>query len=124
MLKTLCGFSIAEIARAFITTSDIIEKRLYRAKQKFRQHEISFEIPPDAELNERMENVLTAIYLLFNEGYNSTQHDLLIRDDLMEESLRLAELLLQYPSTRQSDVYALCALICFNTARSTARSLE
>ena len=121
VLKTLCGFSITEIAKAFITTNDTIEKRLYRAKLKFRQQQIAFEIPQEQELEERLENVLTAIYLLFNEGYNSTQHDQLIRKDLLEESFRLGQLLLQNPATRQSDVFALLALICFNMARSEAR---
>jgi RNA polymerase sigma factor (sigma-70 family) len=121
VLKTLCGFSITEIARAFITTNDTIEKRLYRAKLKFRQQKIAFEIPQEQELQERLENVLTAIYLLFNEGYNSTQHDQLIRKDLLEESLRLGQLLLQNAATRQPDVFALLALICFNMARSDAR---
>lgn len=121
VLKTLCGFSIAEIARAFITTNDTIEKRLYRAKQKFREQQIVFEIPQEQELEERLDNVLTAIYLLFNEGYNSTQHEELIRKDLLEESLRLGQLLAHHPATKQSKVFALLALICFNMARSEAR---
>ena len=121
ILKTLCGFSIIEIARAFITTNDTIEKRLYRAKQQFREEKIAFEIPREQELEERLENVLTAIYLLFNEGYNSTQHEELVRKDLIEESLRLGELLLEHPATKQPKVFALLALICFNSARSDAR---
>jgi len=121
ILKTLCGFSVTEIARAFITANDTIEKRLYRAKQKFREEKIAFEIPKGSELEERLDNVLTAIYLLFNEGYNSTQHEDLIRRDLLEESLRLGELLIQHPATKQSKVFALLALICFNSARSDAR---
>jgi RNA polymerase sigma-70 factor (ECF subfamily) len=121
ILKTLCGFSVSEIAKAFITTTDTIEKRLYRAKQKFREQKIAFEIPLQHELEERLDNVLTAIYLLFNEGYNSTQHEDLIRRDLLEESLRLGQLLIHHPSTKRSKVFALLALICFNTARSDAR---
>ncbi len=121
VLKTLCGFSIAEIARAFITTNDTIEKRLYRAKQQFREQKIAFEIPQEQELEMRLDNVLTAIYLLFNEGYNSTQHEDLIRKDLLEESLRLGQLLAHHPATRKPDVFALLALISFNMARSRAR---
>lgn len=121
ILKTLCGFSIPEISKAFLTTNDTIEKRLYRAKQRFRQHQVEFEIPPAQELEERLKNVLMAIYLLFNEGYNSTNHDQLIRQDLLEESLRLGQLLLENQNTRQPVVFALLALICFNMARTTAR---
>jgi RNA polymerase sigma factor (sigma-70 family) len=121
ILKTLCGFSITEIARAFITTNDTIEKRLYRAKQQFREEKIAFEIPKGQDLKERLDNVLTAIYLLFNEGYNSTQHEDLVRKDLLEESLRLGELLIQHPATKHPKVFALLALICFNSARSDAR---
>src|SRR5436190_5143139 len=121
VLKTLCGFSITEIARAFITSKDTIEKRLYRAKQQFREEKIAFEIPQEKELEQRMDSVLTSIYLLFNEGYNSTQHEELIRKDLIEESLRLGELLIQHSSTKQPKVFALLALICFNSARSDAR---
>ncbi|HKB44267.1 MAG TPA: sigma-70 family RNA polymerase sigma factor [Chitinophagaceae bacterium] len=121
VLKTLCGFSITEIARAFIAANDTIEKRLYRAKQKFREEKIAFEIPKGSELEERLDNVLIAIYLLFNEGYNSTQHENLIRRDLLEESLRLGELLIQHPATKQPKVFALLALMCFNSARSNAR---
>jgi len=121
VLKTLCGFSIPEIARAFITSKDTIEKRLYRARQQFREEKIAFEIPQEKELEPRMDSVLTAIYLLFNEGYNSTSHEELIRKDLIEESLRLGELLTQHPATKQPKVFALLALICFNSARSDAR---
>jgi RNA polymerase sigma factor (sigma-70 family) len=121
ILKTLCGFSILEISRAFLTSDDTIEKRLYRAKQRFRQEVIAFEIPPANELEERLKPVLTSIYLLFNEGYNSTNHDQLIRKDLIEESLRLSKLLLENKATKQPQVFALLALICFNMARTDAR---
>jgi RNA polymerase sigma-70 factor (ECF subfamily) len=121
ILKTLCGFSIAEIAKAFITTNDTIEKRLYRARQKFREEKVVFEIPKKEELEQRLDNVLTAIYLLFNEGYNSTQHEELVRKDLLEESLRLGELLILHRATKKPKVFALLALICFNSARSDAR---
>jgi RNA polymerase sigma factor (sigma-70 family) len=121
ILKTLCGFSVIEIAKAFITIPDTIEKRLYRAKQKFREEKIAFEIPKEQQLEERLDNVLTAIYLLFNEGYNSTQHEALIRKDLLEESLRLGELLIRHPATKKPKVFALLALMCFNSARSDAR---
>ncbi|MES1221726.1 MAG: sigma-70 family RNA polymerase sigma factor, partial [Bacteroidota bacterium] len=97
ILKTLCGFGVAEIAKAFICSNDTIEKRLYRARQKFREEKIAFEIPQPKQLAGRLDNVLTAIYLLFNEGYNSTQHENLVRRDLLDESLRLGELLIRHP---------------------------
>jgi len=124
VLKTLCGFSVNEIAKAFITSADTIEKRLYRARQQFREEKILFEIPAGQQLSSRLENVLTAIYLLFNEGYNSTQHEKLVRKDLLEESIRLCELLLPNPLTAQPSVYALLAMMCFHHSRSWARINE
>jgi RNA polymerase sigma factor (sigma-70 family) len=121
ILKTLCGFSIAEIARAFVSNEETIGKRLYRAKQLFREQKIKFEIPDNQQINARLENVLTAIYLLFNEGYNATQHDTLIRQDLLEESLRLGKMLAEHPRTRGGEACALLALMCFHVARVSAR---
>lgn len=121
ILKNLCGFSVAEIAKAFISNEETIGKRLYRAKQAFREQKIKFELPSPTDLKERLENVLTAIYLLFNEGYNSTNHNLLIRNDLINESLRLAKMLYDNPLTCQSEVAALLALMCFHAARVPAR---
>jgi RNA polymerase sigma factor (sigma-70 family) len=121
ILKTLCGFSVNEIAKAFVTSYEAIEKRLYRARQSFRDNEVQFELPAAAELNSRLDNVLMAIYLLFNEGYNSTQHEDLIRNDLMKEALRLCELICRSPAVKHSDVHALMALICFTASRNDAR---
>lgn len=87
ILKTLCGFSTAEIARAFVASEDTISKRLYRTKQFFRQKKIAFDVPPAGELKERTDAVLNSIYLLFNEGYNSTDSEELVREDLMEEAM-------------------------------------
>src|SRR5882672_4042281 len=67
-LKTLCGFSVGEISRAFLTTEAAIAKRLTRAKQRIREAQISFEIPAGEELSRRLEGVLQTLYLLFNEG--------------------------------------------------------
>jgi RNA polymerase sigma factor (sigma-70 family) len=121
ILKTLCGFSVNEIAKAFVTSYEAIEKRLYRARQSFRDNDVQFELPAAAELNNRLDNVLMAIYLLFNEGYNSTQHEDLIRNDLMKEALRLCELICRSPAVKHSDVHALMALICFTASRNDAR---
>jgi RNA polymerase sigma factor (sigma-70 family) len=121
ILKTLCGFSVAEIAKAFVTGYDAIEKRLYRAKQSFREHNVQFELPPEAELNNRLDNVLMAIYLLFNEGYNSTQHNNLIRTDLMQEAIYLCELICHSPAVNHCNAHALLALINFTASRNTSR---
>ncbi len=121
ILKVLCGFSVMEISRAFLTGNDAIEKRLYRARQQLREEKIEFEIPRQEELTRRLEPVLTAIYLVFNEGYNSTQHADLIRKDLLEEAMRLCELLCRHPSTNNPNVFALQALMHLNNARTESR---
>ncbi|MEO8590579.1 MAG: sigma-70 family RNA polymerase sigma factor [Flavobacteriales bacterium] len=119
-LKTLCGFGVPEIARAFVTSEETINKRLYRAREAFRALG-QLEIPQGAELNDRLGSVLSTIYLLFNEGYNATRHENLIREDVIEEALRLCQLLLDHPTTQRPEVHALLALMIFHAARSEAR---
>jgi RNA polymerase sigma factor (sigma-70 family) len=121
ILKTLCGFSVTEISRAFVTGYDTIEKRLYRARQHFRDNPVPFELPGSAELENRLDTVLMAIYLLFNEGYNSTHHADLIRSDLMKEAIRLCEIVCESREVNSYNAHALIALMCFNAARSEAR---
>ena len=121
ILKTLCGFSVAEIAKAFLTNEETIAKRLYRAREQFRQQNIQFEFPQPGDLTHRLDSVLTAIYLLFNEGYNSSSHDMVIREGLVEESLRLAYLLSNHHVTRSPNTFALLALLCFHAARLYGR---
>ncbi len=121
ILKTLCGFSVTEIAKAFVSGYDTIEKRLFRARQQFRDNPIPFQLPGPAELENRLDTVLMAIYLLFNEGYNSTHHADLIRNDLMKEAIRLCEIICQSREVSNYNAHALIALMCFNAARSDAR---
>ena len=121
ILKTLCGFSTAEIAKAFLTSEDTVSKRLYRTKEFFREHKIQFIIPTVDEIKSRAETVLNAIYLLFNEGYNSTEKKELIRHDLIEEAMLLGKLLTENEYTQLPEVYALMALMCFHSARSESR---
>ncbi|HYV95335.1 MAG TPA: sigma-70 family RNA polymerase sigma factor [Chitinophagales bacterium] len=121
ILKTLCGFSIEEIAKAFITHDETISKRLYRAKQEFRESKIQFEIPSSQQIEHRLENVLTSLYLLFNEGYNSTSHSKIIRNDLVEEAVRLCYLLTENEATNLPPVNALLALMLFHAARLESR---
>ncbi len=121
ILKTLCGFSVTEIAKAFVTNYDTIEKRLYRARQSLKENNVSFELPPKADLDNRLENVLTAVYLLFNEGYSSTHHDDLIRTDLVHEAIRLCELIGRSKLVNTGASHALLSLIHFTAARTEAR---
>ncbi len=121
ILKILCGFSTAEIAKAFLTSEDTVSKRLYRTKEFFRQNKIKLEIPSVHELESRTGAVLNAIYLLFNEGYNSTNSNDLIRDDLIEEAMMLCKLLTENKHTQLPEVYALMALMCFHSSRSNGR---
>jgi RNA polymerase sigma factor (sigma-70 family) len=120
-LKTLCGFSIKEIAKAFVTTEDTINKRLMRARQKIRTENISLEVPSGAQLSARLQSVLKAIYLLFNEGYNSSADEMIIRKDVCLEAMRLAILLTEQPQTNVSETRALLALMCFHAARFDSR---
>ncbi len=121
-LKTLCGFSISEISAALLTTESNINKRLYRAKEKIRNEQIDFAVPSGQDLLQRLDSVLLVIYLLFNEGYNSTSNNLAIRKDLCLEAMRLARLLIETPIRNEySPIYALLALMCFHAARFEAR---
>lgn len=121
ILKTLCGFSVAEIASAFLSNEETITKRLFRAREKLREANVSFELPAASALTERLESVLTAIYLLFNEGYHATHNSLLIREDLVEEALRLGYLLTKNYITQTPNTLALLALVCFQSARLYSR---
>lgn len=120
-LKTLCGLSVAEIARAFLTNEETINKRIYRAREKIRAEKIELEVPPAGELPERLDAVLKSLYLLFNEGYNSSHPQNLIREDLCHESMRLCHLLTEHPLTAYPRTKALMALICFQSSRLQAR---
>ena len=121
ILKTLCGFSTAEIAKTFLTSEDTVSKRLYRTKEFFRQNKIKMEIPSEHELKKRTDAVLNSIYLLFNEGYNSTHSDELIRKDLIDEAMLLCKLLTENKGTQLPEVFALMALMCFHSSRIASR---
>ncbi len=121
-LKTLCGFGIYEIASALLTTQSNINKRLYRAKEKIRSHEIDFAVPSGPDLEKRLDAVLLVIYLLFNEGYNSVGSPVAIRKEMCLEAMRLALLLTDKPIDGDyPQIYALLSLMCFHTARFEAR---
>jgi RNA polymerase sigma-70 factor (ECF subfamily) len=120
-LKTLCGLSINEISKAFLTTDETIAKRIYRAKEKIKTEKIELEVPQNDELATRVDTVLKSLYLLFNEGYKSSNPDKLIREDLCEEAMRLCFLLTQHSLTALPRTKALLALMCFQASRLDAR---
>jgi len=120
-LKTLCGFSPAEIARAFLTSEAAIAKRLTRAKQKIREARIQFEIPAGEELTRRLDSVLQTLYLLFNEGYKASGGEHLIRAELCHEAIRLTTLLAEHTAGNKPETHALLALMLLNGARLPAR---
>lgn len=121
VLKTLCGLSVTEIAHAFLTNTDTIAKRIYRAKEKIRSTNLVLELPVEAALKPRLDAVLKSLYLLFNEGYYSSQPNQLIRRELCTEAIRLCQLLTQYPLLCKPRCYALLALMNFQASRLNAR---
>ena len=122
-LKTVGGFSVAEIARAFLTAESTIAQRLVRAKRALREHQIPFDLPHGSDLNARAESVLEVIYLLFNEGYGAHAGEDLIRRDLCGEALRLGRLAALSPEVAGNApaAHALVALMAFQAARLPAR---
>jgi RNA polymerase sigma-70 factor (ECF subfamily) len=121
-LKTLCGFGVPEISRAFLTTEAATAKRLTRAKQKIREARIRFEIPASEELTRRLDGVLQSLYLLFNEGYKASSGKNLVREELCHEAIRLTDLLVQHVVGNQPRTHALLALMLLNAARFPTRS--
>jgi RNA polymerase sigma factor (sigma-70 family) len=120
-LKTLCGFSAGEIAKAFLTTEAAIAKRLTRTRQKIRELQIPFEIPFGKEFSVRLNGVLQTVYLLFNEGYKASSGENLVKEELCFEAIRLATLLAEHPLANQPRTHALVALMLLNAARLPAR---
>jgi RNA polymerase sigma factor (sigma-70 family) len=120
-LKILCGLSVHEIANAFLTNDETISKRIYRAKEKIIAEKIELNVPHGKELSKRLDVVLKSLYLLFNEGYNSSHPDNLIRDDLCQEAIRLTYLLINHSLTNLSRTNALLSLMCFQASRLQAR---
>lgn len=120
-LRTVCGLSAAEIGAAFLTSEAAIAKRLVRARQLIRDLRLPFAVPDAGELPQRLDGVLAALYLLFNEGYKASSGDRLIREELCHEAIRLTRLLAGHAMTAQPATKALLALMCLNAARLRAR---
>jgi len=123
-LKIVSGFNISEIARALLNTEDAIQKRLVRARAFIKEHRIKFEIPAGAVLSARMDTALSVLYLLFNEGYNSSKEEEFIRKDLCAEAMRLCRLLTEHVVCNTPSANALLALMCFHAARFESRMSE
>lgn len=120
-LRILCGFGIDEIAEAFMCSKETINKRLFRAKEKLRSEQVALELPPEAALPARLDNVLHVVYLLFNEGYYSRTQSRILQQELCLEALRLGLLLADYEKTNLPSTNALIALMCFHASRFDAR---
>jgi RNA polymerase sigma-70 factor (ECF subfamily) len=120
-LKALCGFGNAEIARALLVGEEAIKKRLQRATRELIEQGIELEAPPAEELAERLDAVHQVLYLLFNEGYSSSEGETAIRADLCEEAVRLCYLLCSQPRFSTPATNALMALMLFHAARLEAR---
>ncbi|MEO6868840.1 MAG: DUF6596 domain-containing protein [Ginsengibacter sp.] len=120
-LRILCSFGIDEIADAFLSNKETINKRLFRAKEKLRNEKVRMELPEENQINSRLNNVLHIIYLLFSEGYYSKTQNQILRKDLCIEALRLGILLTEYEKTNVPKTNALIALMCFHSSRFNAR---
>lgn len=121
-LKIVSGFSVAEIARAFLSTEDAAARMISRAKRKLRESSVRLEMPRPQDTNSRLEPVLKVLYLVFNEGYAALSGDELIRTDLCFEAIRLCEFLAKHPVTASPKVHALAALFLFQGSRLASRS--
>jgi RNA polymerase sigma-70 factor (ECF subfamily) len=121
-LQILCGFSVEEIANAFLTKPETIKKRLHRARTTLRDNQFQIKMLSKIEIQTRLDVVLKTLYLLFNEGYFSKTNDQLIRKDLCVEAMRLAFILSENPLTNTAETNALLALMCFQSSRFDART--
>lgn len=123
-LQVLCGFSVEEIANAFITKIETIKKRLQRARNNLRNDNFKIKTLTQVEIQSRQETVLQTLYLLFNEGYFSKSNNQFIRKELCSEAMRLNLTLIENPLTNTPQANALLALLCFQSSRIEARTNE
>jgi RNA polymerase sigma factor (sigma-70 family) len=121
-LQILCGFSVEEIANAFLTKSETIKKRLQRARANLRNDNFQINLLSERDIKSRLDTVLKTLYLLFNEGYFSKTSDQLIRKNLCTEAVRLALVLTENPLTNIPQSNALLALMCYQSSRLEART--
>ncbi|AKP49779.1 RNA polymerase sigma factor [Cyclobacterium amurskyense] len=120
-LRILCGFGVEEISNALLCSKDTINKRLYRAKTALRENNIDLSFPSNSSLENRLDNVLSILYLLFNEGYYSSTSSNSLSKDLCLEAMRLLYILTENEKTNVPRANALMALFCFHSSRFDAR---
>jgi RNA polymerase sigma factor (sigma-70 family) len=121
VLHILCGFSVSEIASAFVSSHAAIEKRISRAKKVLAGSKRLFDVTGADDFSGRLPAVQRALYLLFNEGYHGASPESAVRAELCQEAMRLTGLLLDYPLAAMPATFALSALMCLHAARSPAR---
>jgi RNA polymerase sigma-70 factor (ECF subfamily) len=121
ILHILCGFSVNEVANAFVSRHAAIEKRITRAKKVLAASKKLFDVGAAAEFSVRFPSVHRALYLLFNEGYHGASAEAAVRIELCREAMRLNALLLEHPLGAAPATYALAALMCLHAARLPAR---
>lgn len=119
-LRWLCGLSTAEVARALLVSEPAMAKRLTRARRKITDAHIPYRVPTDADLPDRVSGVLRAVYLLFNEGYSTTDRDTPVRTELVDEAIRLARGLRELLPD-DAGVVGLLALLLLQSSRDSAR---
>src|SRR5262245_47251547 len=120
VLHILCGFSVSEVAGAFVSSHSAIEKRISRAKKALAASKELFDVSDPGDFAERLPVVHRALYLLFNEGYHGASPESAVRAELCQEAMRLAALLLDHPPAATPATHALCALMCLHAARLPA----
>src|ERR1700722_19196014 len=121
VLHILCGFSVTEIASAFVSSHAATEKRISRAKKVLAGSKRLFDIADAGDFAARLPAVQRALYLLFNEGYHGASPESAVRAELCREAMRLAALLREHPLAATPATYALSALMCLHAARLPAR---
>lgn len=118
-LREMCGLTTEEVARAFLTSPPTIAQRIVRGKAKIRDERIAYQVPSRSELPERLESVLSVIYLVFNEGYSASAGDSVVRQDLSSEAIRLGRVLVEL--LPDPEALGLLALMLLHDSRRTAR---
>ena len=120
-LKLVSGFGLAEIAKALQQKIETVKKRIHRARKKLQEQNKPISIPSGIALRSSQDTVLKIIYLIFNEGYNSSKQDQIIRKDLCAEAMRLCKIVIDHPLVSSTDASALMAMMCYHSARLDSR---